>query len=113
MAPFDVDIRAKLPCYSEFWKGYNKGLDDFDTALQVDRIIYNPPATIVFWKNGEKTIVKCSENEEFSKYHGFCAALAKHVFGNNNQVTKTVNSGFEEKPVKNEKKNKSKGSKKK
>ena len=81
--------------YDRVYKtGYEKGVDDYDKALTPARIIYNPPATIVFWANGEKTVVKCSETETFNKYHGFCAALAKRIVGNNSQLTKLVNSGF-------------------
>lgn len=69
--------------------------------LDVDRIIYNDPATIVFWGDGSKTVVKCSPGEKFSKYHGFCAALTKHVYECNNQINKLVNSGIDtENPLK-------------
>lgn len=102
-------------------KGYERGVDDYDKGLTPVRIIYNPPATIVFWADGEKTVVKCSKTEEFNKYHGFCAALAKRVVGNNSQLTKIVESGFVEGKLpdrcdvceKPEKKKKSKETKKK
>lgn len=63
-------------------------------TTKVDRIVFNDPATIVFWKDGTKTIVKCSDNENFNPYFGFCAAVAKRVFGNNSQVRKMVESGY-------------------
>jgi hypothetical protein len=63
-------------------------------TTKVDRIVFNDPATIVFWKDGTKTIVKCSDNEDFNPYFGFCAAVAKRVFGNNSQVRKMVESGY-------------------
>lgn len=59
------------------------------------KLIFNYPATIVFWEDGTKTVVKCSENEEFDRYHGFCAALAKKIFENNSQIHKIVKSGEE------------------
>lgn len=61
---------------------------------QPKQVIYNPPATIVFWKDGTKTIVKCSEGDIYNKYFGFCAALAKKLYGNNNRVNKIVNDGL-------------------
>lgn len=27
----------------------------------IERVIYNAPATIIFWSDGEKTVVKCHE----------------------------------------------------
>ena len=47
----------------------------------VIRIIFNPPATIVFWTDGTKTIVKCAEGEKFDPYTGFCYAYTERYFG--------------------------------
>lgn len=56
----------------------------------VKKIIYNPPATIVFWEDGSKTVVKCSKDDEYSPYFGFLAALAKKVYGNPSRVRKII-----------------------
>lgn len=63
---------------------------DFVNPLHVDRIIFSPPATIVFWKDGTKTVVKCAKGEPFSEYNGFAAALLKKVFGSNSAVKKLI-----------------------
>lgn len=47
----------------------------------VMRVIFNPPATIVFWMDGTKTVVKCAEGEKFDPYTGFCYAYTKRFFG--------------------------------
>lgn len=47
----------------------------------VMRIIFNPPATIVFWMDGTKTVVKCAEGEKFDPYTGFCYAFTERYFG--------------------------------
>lgn len=52
----------------------------------VDRIIFNPPATIVFWSDGTKTVVKCIEGQPFEKYAGFCAACMKKMFGSTSRA---------------------------
>ena len=57
------------------------------------RIIYNNPATIVFWKDGTKTVVKKAAKEPYNKYNAFCAALAKKIYGNNSRVNALVSSG--------------------
>ena len=69
----------------DFDKALNRAFE-IETAPKVDRIIFNNPATIVFWKDGTKTVVKTSEDSEFSYYWGFCAALAEKVFGSNHAV---------------------------
>ena len=56
----------------------------------VKKIIYNPPATIVFWEDGSKTVVKCAQYDEYDPYYGFLAALAKKVYGNPSRVRKIV-----------------------
>lgn len=61
------------------------------------KIIYNGKATIVFWIDGTKTIVKKAKGEPYNRYNAFCAALAKKVFGNNSVVNRFVNSGIEQK----------------
>lgn len=76
--------------------------------ITVDHIIYNDPATIVFWKDGTKTVVKKSPKEPYNKYTAFCAALAKKVYGNNSQVNKIVEAGIEQKPCDKKKKSKDK-----
>lgn len=56
----------------------------------VKRIVYHNPATIVFWQDGTKTVVKCMDGEPFEKYAGFCAALAKKVFGSTSKAKKVA-----------------------
>lgn len=48
---------------------------------KIENVIFNNPATIVFWKDGSKTVVKAS-NEEFDPEKGFAMAIAKKAFGN-------------------------------
>lgn len=53
-----------------------------------DRIIFNPPATIVFWTDGTKTVVKCAEGEKFDPYTGFCYAFAERCLGSLSLIKK-------------------------
>ena len=59
-------------------------------SLNVSKIIFNPPATIVFWEDGTKTVVKCAAEDEFSEYYGFLVALGKKVYENNSQIKKLI-----------------------
>ena len=63
-------------------------------VLYPKKVIFNDPATIVFWKDGTKTIVKCMNGEKFDEYSGFTAALAKKIFGSSNVVKKIVKNGY-------------------
>ena len=54
----------------------------------IKRVIFNYPATIVFWADGTKTIVKRKEGDQWDPHAGISAAIAKKFFGN--QVSKWV-----------------------
>ena len=49
---------------------------------EIKNVIFNPPATIVFWEDGSKTVVKTQNGEEFDPEKGFSMAIAKKHFGN-------------------------------
>lgn len=48
----------------------------------IEKVIFNNPATIILWKDGTKTVVKCSENEVFDTEKGIAMAIAKKALGN-------------------------------
>lgn len=48
---------------------------------KIKNVIFNDPATIVFWDDGTKTVVKC-ESEEFDKEKGLAMAFMKKMLGN-------------------------------
>jgi len=50
--------------------------------VQIDKVIFNDPATIVFWKDGTKTVVKAGNDEYFDKEKGLAMAISKKVLGN-------------------------------
>lgn len=47
----------------------------------INKVIFNGPATIVFWDDGTKTVVK-AENEEVDKEKGLAMAISKKFLGN-------------------------------
>ena len=49
---------------------------------QIKNVIFNDPATIVFWADGDKTVVKCQPGDTFSKELGLAMAICKKVYGN-------------------------------
>ena len=55
------------------------------------RILYSGNRTIVFWNDGDKTIVKCAEGQEFDEYNGFVAALAKKMYGSTSKAKRIIN----------------------
>ena len=49
--------------------------------FKIKKVIFNDPATIVYWADGEKTVVKAN-NELFDKEKGLAMAITKKVLGN-------------------------------
>ena len=49
---------------------------------EIKNVIFNDPATIVFWDDGTKTIVKCQDGDEFDPEKGLAMAIAKKAYGN-------------------------------
>lgn len=56
------------------------------------KIIVNEDSkvTVVMWDDGTKTIVKCSEADQYDPYAAYCAAFAKKCYGTNSQLKKTI-----------------------
>lgn len=68
----------------------------------IKKVIFNPPATIVLWSDGTKTVVKC-QNEAFDREKGLAMAVAKKALGNksnfNNEFKKWIDYDSEPAPV--------------
>lgn len=63
--------------------GYSTESKQWFTGLPaITRVLYNDPATIIFWNDGTKTIVKCGEHDEFDPEKGLAMAISKKVLGN-------------------------------
>lgn len=56
------------------------------------KIMRNGPATIVFWEDGTKTVVKKMPGDKDDIYAAFCAAFTKKHFGSNEKVKAVVDS---------------------
>lgn len=56
------------------------------------KIIVNEDSkvTVVIWDDNTKTIVKCSEADQYDPYAAYCAAFAKKCYGTNSQLKKTI-----------------------
>ena len=58
---------AGMPAYEDLW---------------ITKVIFNDPATIVFWSDGKKTVVKCQTGDIYSKETGLALCVMKRVYGN-------------------------------
>jgi hypothetical protein len=61
----------------------------------IKRVIFNPPATIILWNDGTKTVVKCQNGEHFDAEKGFALAYLKKLLGNDNTFNKEIHKWVE------------------
>lgn len=64
-------------------------------AAAIKDVIFAPPATIVYWSDGSKTVVKCSEKDVFDPEKGLAMAVAKRCGGNNGSYYKEIRNWVE------------------
>ena len=73
-------------------------IDEMAPTYGIEKVIFNPPATIVIWSDGEKTVVKTSKDDVFSKETGLAMAIAKRYFGSRSRFLKAVENAEGEAP---------------
>lgn len=61
---------------------WRKVIRPVNPKLEIREVIFNPPATIVYWQDGSKTVVKCQDGDEYSKEIGLAMCIAKKALGN-------------------------------
>ena len=68
--------------------------ESYLATLKVVKVIYNKPATIVFWSDDTKTVVKCDKKDKYDPEKGFYIACAKKLFGNNFKAVGKINKAL-------------------
>lgn len=69
-----------------------------DPSRLYKKIIINPPATIVIWNNGTKTVVKATENDIYDPEKGVALCFFKKYFGSSyRKVLKDANDIYKKK----------------
>lgn len=58
-------------------------------SLEIKKVVFNDPATIVLWKDGTKTVVKCGPNDIYDPEKGLAMAISKKALGNKGNYLNT------------------------
>ena len=91
-------------------KGYTRGRDvgfmeaktryEYDywcnKDLKIKKVIFNDPATIVFWADGTKTVAKAHGDDKFDKEVGLTVCIAKKALGNRSNFDKVFKKWIKE-----------------
>lgn len=65
----------------EIWRKLKE--ETMRPRLRIKNVIFNGPATIVFWWDGTKTVVKCQPGDTYDPEKGLAMAICKKVLGYN------------------------------
>ena len=47
----------------------------------IKKVIFNEPATIIFWEDGTKTVAKCQEEDKYDREKGMLVCMVKKAMG--------------------------------
>lgn len=87
-----IDERSKrtLPNYAKNYLENDLGLSrwSFTRRIDVDKVIFNGPATIIQWKDGSKTVVKCMEGDVYDPEKAVMMATMEKIFGSKAKLKK-------------------------
>lgn len=76
----DLDLLDRCASGMENFLGFSKFYPSHYPPVK--KVIFNDPATIVFWRDGTKTVVKCQKDDKYDKMTGLAMAISKKALGN-------------------------------
>lgn len=82
-----ISYKTELSIQSRITETSLKGSNILD---QIDRVIFNNPATIIIWADGSKTVVKAQDGEPFDQEKGLMACVMKKITGNKGTFNNTL-----------------------
>ena len=86
--PIDIDITLSSRPTIAKKEETKKPVDSFETKQSTNRrvkikdVIFSDPATVVFWNDNTKTVVKTRGGEKYDKEKGLAMAIVKKITGN-------------------------------
>ena len=89
-----IKIEWRVPVYRDdftikFVKGYEVASEK-SKVPEIKKVIYNNPATIVFWSDHTKTVVQCQKGDDYDPEKGLALAIAKKSLGNTSRKLNDV-----------------------
>lgn len=86
--PIDIDVVFSYRPTTAKKEEAKKPVDSFETKQSTNRrvkirdVIFSDPATVVFWDDNTKTVVKARGGEKYDKEKGLAMAIIKKITGN-------------------------------
>ena len=86
--PIDINVMFSSRPTTDKKEEAKKPVDSFETKQSTNRrvkikdVIFSDPATVVFWNDNTKTVVKTRGGEKYDKEKGLAMAIIKKITGN-------------------------------
>lgn len=79
----DATVYALLPDGRRVAIKKIEDLETFEAGkyIKIRKVIFSGPATIVFWNDGDKTVVKCMKGDHLNYEMGIAMCTLKKLFG--------------------------------
>lgn len=94
--PADLSTFYRTGLFTEIMERRSNDMKNNHRVPQIKDVIYNDPATIVFWMDGTKTVVKCGDYDIYDPEKGLAMAIAKKTLGNQGNYYETFKSWLPE-----------------
>lgn len=94
---YEQRAKIKLEGFINYWfYGNNNavGISTIPSNMMYEKIIFNKPATIVIWKDGTKTVVKCQKNDVYDPEKGLALCFMKKTLGNQGNFNNILKSAL-------------------
>lgn len=83
---FDLNDATVYAILSNGRREAIKKIEDLETYgankyIKIRKVIFSGPATIVFWYDGSKTVVKCTKGDHLNYEMGIAMCTLKKLFG--------------------------------
>lgn len=79
---YEQKVKIKLEGTVERGSSTGNEASNIPFNMMYEKIIFNKPATIVIWKDGSKTVVKCQKGDKYNPEKGLALCFMKKALGN-------------------------------
>ena len=87
---YNIDIPSFSINGSIDLEGFITHTNKRKSAIEIERVIFHNPATIIFWSDGMKTVVKCSKDDKYDRLTGFLLCVMKKAYGNKGRYNNVI-----------------------
>lgn len=78
-----IGFKSEADLYSYIMDKLNGSTESKSNAyFKIKKVHFNPPATVVLWADGTKTVVKVQDGDVFDPEKGLAMAISKKALGN-------------------------------